>query len=194
MVDMLGKQINQRPSMVIYIRNKDHSGINGVGYQHELWIEHNPGHKHISLTCPGDVNIRKGVLYDLPGSLGRMESVCSRRKKRIRIAHNVYQPFFAVNNGLIDPTTVESIFLTTFLEKYSLQPSFSFAEGLGKSEQNLWFMEWCYWTGMLTHLYIPHFLCVCKIKQKKINYFCIAPFHNSVTGKLTILGVQALWG
>ena len=50
MVDMLGKQINQRPSMVIYIRDKDHSGINGVGYQHELWIEHNPGHKHISLT------------------------------------------------------------------------------------------------------------------------------------------------
>ena len=177
MVDMLGKQINQRPSMVIYIRNKDHSGINGVGYQHELWIEHNPGHKHISLTCPGDVNIRKGVLYDLAGSLGRMESVCSRRKKRIRIAHNVYQPFFAVNNGLIDPTTVESIFLTTFLEKYSLQPSFYFA---GQVWGNLNKTSGL-WNGVIGQVCSPtytyRFFCVsAKLNKKKSIIFVLHPF------------------
>ena len=65
----------------------------------------------------------RGLLYDLPGSLGNVEEACSLRNKDIRIAHNMLSPNFAVYNGTIDQTTLESPLLQSFIERFSLRPS-----------------------------------------------------------------------
>ena len=64
----------------------------------------------------------RGLLYDLPGSLGNLEEACTLRSKELRIAHNTWQPYFAMEVGSPDNTTMESIFLNTLLEKDSLTP------------------------------------------------------------------------
>ena len=64
---------------------------------------------------------------DLAGGLGQAKDSCSMKNKEIRIVHNMLPPFLVVNNGAVDHTTLEAPFLTTFLERFLLRPSFIFA-------------------------------------------------------------------
>ena len=79
------------------------------------------------MSCSGNGIVSKGLLGDLVGSLGLVKDACSMKNKEIRIVHNMLPPFFVVNKGVIDQTTLEASFLTTFLEKFLLRPSFIFA-------------------------------------------------------------------
>ena len=91
-------------------------------------MAYDPGSRNISVTCAGDGIVRKGLLYDIHGSLGNVEDACSLKNREIRIAHNMLPPYFAVHNGTIDQNNLESPFLQTFLDKFSLRPSFFFAQ------------------------------------------------------------------
>ena len=121
------KKMGQNPSLVVYMGAPDQNNVD-LDDHHEPWVKYVPGSRTISVTCAGDGIVKKGLLYDLPGSLGNIKNTCTVRKKEIRIAHNMLPPYFAVHNGSIDQTNLESPFLQTFLEKFSLRPSFLFAQ------------------------------------------------------------------
>ena len=122
MVSLLSRQLNQIPSMVILIDSKDIVLAHDWGYQPGLWMKYTPGHRAVSLTCPGIGLVQRGVWPDLSASLGGLDTVCNMRNRQLRIAHNTWPPFFAVTEGVIDDTTLESIVIKTFLEKHSLEP------------------------------------------------------------------------
>ena len=122
MVTFLTSQLNQIPSMVIFIDSQDPILPNDWSYQPVLWVKYIPGRRDVSLTCRGGGQVHRGVWHDMPGSLGHVDTVCNMKNKPIRIAHNMLPPFFAVNNGMIDITTLESIVLKTLLEKHNLRP------------------------------------------------------------------------
>ena len=100
MVSLLSRQLNQIPSMVILIDSKDTFLAQDWGYQPGLWLKYAPGHKVVSLTCPGSGLVQRGVWTNLSASLGDMNTVCSMRHKQLRIAHNTWPPYFAVKGRL----------------------------------------------------------------------------------------------
>ena len=116
------------PSLVIFIEKEYTTQMNEWGYQHELWVKYTPGHAVVSLSCPNDINVHRGIFNNLKASLGPVDDVCNMKNRPIRIAHNMLPPFFAVKNGAIDPTSLESTCLQSFLERYNLTPSFYFAK------------------------------------------------------------------
>ena len=128
LVEKMSHKISQRPSLVVYIDGPGLGSLSSLGVPHEPWVRYVPGSQNISITCAGDGIVRRGLLYDLPGSLGNVEESCSLRNKELRIAHNMLPPNFLVHNGTIDQTTLESPFLQTFIERFSLSPLFFFAQ------------------------------------------------------------------
>ena len=128
LVEMVANKMSHKPSLVIYIDFLDLASVNSLGVHHEPWARYVPGSQIISMTCAGDGIVRRGLLFDLHGSLGNVEEACSLRGKELRIAHNMLPPYFAVYNGTIDQTTLESQFLQSFIEKFSLRPTFLFAQ------------------------------------------------------------------
>ena len=124
MVNILARQLNQIPTLVIFLDSQDSIQPKDWGYQHEVWVKYIPGRTDVSFTCPCDVHVHRGVFR----ILGHVNDLCSMKNKMIKVAYNMLPPFFAMNNGIINPTTLESAFLKTFLEKYNLTPSFIFAK------------------------------------------------------------------
>ena len=124
MVNILARQLNQIPTLVIFLDSQDAIKPKDWGYRHEVWVKYIPGRTYVSFTCPCDVHVHRGVFR----SLGHVNDLCSMKNKMITVAYNMLPPFFAMNNGIINPTTLESAFLMTFLEKYNLTPSFIFAK------------------------------------------------------------------
>ena len=116
-------KMDQVPNMVVYMGKLDHTNlIHSIGPYHGLLFEYSPGSSVITVTCQGLA--RQGVLYDLSHSLGHVDDMCSMRNREIRIAYNKSPPLFDVNNLKVDSATLEGAVLDTFLEKYSLRPSF----------------------------------------------------------------------
>ena len=124
MVNILARQLNQIQTLVIFIDSQDAIQPKDWGYRQEVWVKYIPGRTYVSFTCPCDVHVHRGVFR----SLGHVNDLCSMKNKMITVAYNMLPPFFAMNNGIINPTTLESAFLMTFLEKYNLTPSFIFAK------------------------------------------------------------------
>ena len=122
MVTLLTRQLNQIPSFVVFIDSKDASMPNYWGYQPGLWVKYIPGRRDVSLTCPGSGHVLTGVWHDLHSSLGHMHSVCNMNNRPLRIAYNIWQPYFAVEDGMLDTATLENIFLETLLEAHNLLP------------------------------------------------------------------------
>ena len=133
-------RLDKLPSMVVYMGKIDHTTLlNNMGPNHGLLVEYIPGYSHITVTCHGLV--RRAVLTNLSLSLGQVEDMCSMRNKEIRIAHNNVPPMFAVNNNEVDSDTLEGAVLDTFLEKYSLRPTFINAKqvwGIKNETSGLW--------------------------------------------------------
>ena len=92
MVTLLTRQLNQIPSFVVFIDSKDASMPNSWGYQPGLWVRYTPGHRDVSLTCPGSGHVLTGVWRDLHPSLGHMHTVCNMKNRPLRIAYNIWQP------------------------------------------------------------------------------------------------------
>ena len=93
------------------------------------------------MSCSENGIVSKGLLGDLVGSLGHVKDACSMKNKEIRIVHNMLPPSFAVNDGAIDQTTLEGPVLKTFLERFSLRPSFKFAHrvwGVQNKSTGIW--------------------------------------------------------
>ena len=126
-VEKVAKDLHQRPSLVIFLDFDNQTSLIKYGIHQEPWVKIVPGSRVISMTCSGDGIVRRGLLHDLTGSLGHIEDVCNMKNKEIRIVHNRLPPFLVVNKGYVDQTTLEASFLTTFLETFSLRPSFNFA-------------------------------------------------------------------
>ena len=126
-VEKVAKDLHQRPSLVIFLDFDNQTSLIKYGIHQEPWVKIVPGSRVISMTCSGDGIVKRGLLHDLTGSLGHVQDVCSMKNKKIRIAHNMLPPFLVVDKGDIDQTTLEASFLTTFLEKFLLRPSFIFA-------------------------------------------------------------------
>ena len=123
------------------INVKNQTSLHMLGVHHEPWVRLVPGSRIISMTCAGDDIVRKGLLHDLVGGLGTFKDVCSMKNKEIRIVHNMLPPYFAVNNGTIDQTTLEGPILKTFLERFSLLPSYQFAHrvwGIQNKSTGIW--------------------------------------------------------
>ena len=122
------EHIGHQPSLVVIIDTHQQIQSNMLGEHHEPWVRYVPSSSVITVTCSGDGIIRRGLLWDLKSSLGHFKDVCTMRNKELRIACNVLHPFFVVKDETIDMTTLESPFLQTFLERFSLHPSFHFAQ------------------------------------------------------------------
>ena len=127
-VEKVANYIGQKPRLVILIDINDQTSLAMLGVHHEPWVRFVPGSSYISMTCSGDGVLRRGLLHDLAGSLGLIKEACSMKNKEIRISYNKGPPYFDINNGIIEHTLLEAPILTTFLEKYSLRPTFSFAQ------------------------------------------------------------------
>ena len=155
LVENVASKMSQRPSLVVYIDGPGLTSLS-LGIHHEPWVRYVPGSQNISMTCAGDGIVRRGLLYDLPGSLGFLEEVCSLRNKEIRIAHNMLPPYFAVYNGTIDKTTLESPFLQTFIERFSLFPSFFFAQQTWGSQDKTTGI-WNGIVGLVGNIIFPNF-------------------------------------
>ena len=137
----MAKDLGQKPCLVIVLDINNEISLHMLGVHHEPWVRLVPGSRIISMTCAGDGIVKKGLLYDLAGSLGHVKDACSMKNKEIRIVHNMLPPYFAVNNGTIDQTTLEGPILKTFLERFSLRPSFQFAHqvwGIQNKSTGIW--------------------------------------------------------
>ena len=135
------KDLHQKPGLVLYMDDHDQISLPMLGVHHEPWVRLVPGSRVISVTCSGDGLVRRGLLADLVGSLGHVKEACSMKNKEIRIVHNMLPPSFAVNDGAIDQTTFEGPVLKTFLERFSLRPSFEFAHrvwGVQNKSTGIW--------------------------------------------------------
>ena len=140
-LEKMVKDLSNKPQLVIYLNIHDHTPLAMLGAHHEPWVSYVPGSSTIAMTCSGDSIVRKGLLHDLAGTIGHVKESCSLKNREIRIAHNINPPFFTVNNGVIDQTTLEGSYLTTFLDRFSLHPSFVFAQqvwGVQNKSSGIW--------------------------------------------------------
>ena len=123
LITHLTTQLNMIPRVVVVIDKEDTVVGGSWGYQPGLWVKYVPGQAVVQLTCPGHHGqVVRGVWAHLTTSLGPFNTVCNMKNKQLRIAHNTWQPYFAMETGTPDNTTMESIFLNTLLEKHSLTP------------------------------------------------------------------------
>ena len=122
-ISLITRQLNKIPSLTVFIDSQDKITPESWGYQPGLWVKYVPGQAVVSLTCPGAGNAKRGVWHNLQSSLGHIDTVCNMKNKPLRIAYNIWQPYFATaDEGELDTTTLESIFLETLLEQHNLMP------------------------------------------------------------------------
>ena len=119
-INFIANQLNRIPSLVVFIDERN--SRQSWGYQPGLWVRYVPGRADILLTCSGDDKLRKALLRDMDASLRPVEEECNMRDKPIRVAYNIWQPYFSFDSGKLDTLSLESIFLTTMFERFNLNP------------------------------------------------------------------------
>ena len=126
-VETLTSRINQNPKFVIVFGDEQHAGeaVTLAGINTTL-IMSGFKTKIFSLYCSASNRPVKMIWSRKNRNNG--QQICADEKRKIKIAYNLYQPYFYVENQQPNADTLEGIILTTFLEANKLSATYHWAE------------------------------------------------------------------